>query len=659
MELSAVKYRPDIDGLRAVAVLCVLFFHYEVALFSGGFVGVDIFFVISGFLITRLIFEEYQRTGKFNFLAFYERRARRLFPALFFTLVMSFLLGVLLFSPQHLQRLSAMALSSLGMASNIFLWNESGYFNTSAVFKPLLHTWSLSVEEQYYLIWPAFLVLVFRYLPRYMMHILIGVFLLSLALNLEFADGNIAWLKSSFPSVAAWFRDGAATIFYLTPFRVFEFAVGAALVFAPLLWSKQPVFQEFVFVAGLLLIVIAVVVFDRDTRFPSYKALLPCVGSAMVILGGQSGLSRKLLGTKLFVGIGLISYSLYLVHWPAIVFYRYFTFRELEFLDITFLFSGSLIMAFLMYRYIEQPFRRRGKSIQRSGRRNFIPYCAGLSLVLAMPSAHAWQDRGWVWRFPTHMAKDLSYDVSELAAYVGRNRNALRKPFSGSGEEGLKILVVGDSMAGNFVNLLVESGVAEKHQVRSIVINAMCQAINMPESKPYPEYLASREKQCRREHAQFRNNPNFRKADVVILASAWHNSRNHWSLSYLAETVNYLESIGASRVGVVAVHSQAFTGLHYLARISRSSNNETLKIHLPRKTLETNDKLRQVNADFILIDTLKLFCDGDRCPMVTNNGHLIFYDRGHLTQPGAEYLGNKLSRSAEFQSLFALPINAG
>ena len=152
------NYRPDIDGLRALAVLCVIFYHLGFESFSGGYVGVDVFFVISGYLITNLIVDEVKETKSFNFANFYVRRARRLFPALFFTCLLSFIFAFLLFSPLHFDRFGGALTSTMMSISNFFFWNESGYFNASSDFKPLLHTWSLSVEEQFYFLWPATLV---------------------------------------------------------------------------------------------------------------------------------------------------------------------------------------------------------------------------------------------------------------------------------------------------------------------------------------------------------------------------------------------------------------------------------------------------------------------------------------------------------------------
>jgi peptidoglycan/LPS O-acetylase OafA/YrhL len=160
--MNISRYRADIDGLRAIAVLCVLFFHTGLPFFGGGFVGVDIFFVISGFLITRLIRDEFVEKGSFDFKNFYVRRGRRLFPGLFFTMLLCTAFSIWLFSPQHLARFGGELIHALLSLSNVFFWRESGYFDPAADYKPLLHTWSLSIEEQFYLIWPLFLVFILK-----------------------------------------------------------------------------------------------------------------------------------------------------------------------------------------------------------------------------------------------------------------------------------------------------------------------------------------------------------------------------------------------------------------------------------------------------------------------------------------------------------------
>jgi peptidoglycan/LPS O-acetylase OafA/YrhL len=329
-EVAAVKrleYRADIDGLRAVAVLCVLFFHLDFAAFSGGFVGFDVFFVISAFLITRLIFNEVKINQSFNFAHFYSRSIRRLAPALIVTLSSSWIFAFLLFSPEHFKRFGGALLSAMLSISNFFFWSESDYFDTAVEFKPLLHTWSLGVEEQFYLLWPALLVFLLFKGPKIVapLFLLVGI-TLSLLLNVIFADGNSGLVASLPKAIGEWFSDGAATIFFLTPFRIFELGIGALMVWLIQYKPRNSLVLEPLVIIGLSMIGYGVFAFDKTTLFPSYNALLPCLGAALIIYAGSAKYTGRLLNNVIMVCIGLISYSLYLVHWPLFIFYQYYNF---------------------------------------------------------------------------------------------------------------------------------------------------------------------------------------------------------------------------------------------------------------------------------------------------------------------------------------------
>ena len=338
------RYRPDIDGLRTIAVLAVLFFHLDIALFSGGYVGVDVFFVISGFLITRNIVNDIE-AERFRFSNFYVRRARRLFPALFFTLALTLAVGAFILTPDHMARLGNSLIFALFSLSNFYFWSASGYFDTAAELKPLLHTWSLSVEEQYYLIWPAILVaLMSRKSPRLVLCILVLTGLLSL----YFTE---TWLST----------DGAGA-FYLPMFRVIEFAFGAVCVWACRYPPPTNAAAEILTALGLAMIALAVFAYDRETRFPGLAALTPCFGTALLIYAGPAKYLGRILDNRLCVGIGLTSYSLYLVHWPIIVYYKYWKLEPLSPLDQTIIVAVSIALATWMYFFIERPFRFGSKT---------------------------------------------------------------------------------------------------------------------------------------------------------------------------------------------------------------------------------------------------------------------------------------------------------
>jgi peptidoglycan/LPS O-acetylase OafA/YrhL len=337
-----MEYRREIDGLRALAVLSVIFFHAGFAAFSGGFVGVDIFFVISGYLITSIIVAE-RRSDAFSLVHFYERRVRRILPALFVVMFVSMICAVMWLTPEHLKYFSQSLVAVTGLSSNVLFWLTSGYFEVANVWKPLLHTWSLAVEEQYYLLFPILLLAIWRWGTRWMLVTLTLVAIISLA--------AAQWTSTDYPSFA----------FFLLPTRAWELLIGALIALycdrnrvRTNLWTSQALSA-----AGLLLILYAVFVYDKDTPFPSFYALLPTIGVGLIILfGNPATVTGWILGHKWLVGVGLISYSAYLWHQPIFVFARFRSTDEPSKLLLASLTILTLALSYLSWRYIETPFRK-------------------------------------------------------------------------------------------------------------------------------------------------------------------------------------------------------------------------------------------------------------------------------------------------------------
>jgi peptidoglycan/LPS O-acetylase OafA/YrhL len=340
--MSGHGYRSDIDGLRAVAVLAVVLYHAVPALAPGGFVGVDVFFVISGFLITRLIMSDIER-GRFSVASFYVRRAKRILPALFVVLAATLALGLLLLTPTELARLGTTTAATAVFASNIAFWGESGYFDTAAESKPLLHTWSLAVEEQFYVLWPLTLLLLY---PRRRA----GAMLFGL-IGTSFA------LSSYFTVV------DQSTAFYLLPSRAWELLIGAALAMGLLpvpAGSRQRDAAALVGIAGIMA---GVLLLDHTSSFPGWNALAPCLGTALVIAAGSRGenvLSRQMLSRPPVVFVGLISYSLYLWHWPLLTLARITERGPLPATTATIVVLVAVVLSILTWRFVETPLRARG-----------------------------------------------------------------------------------------------------------------------------------------------------------------------------------------------------------------------------------------------------------------------------------------------------------
>lgn len=368
-------YRPDIDGLRALAVLPVLLFHAGVPGFSGGYVGVDVFFVISGYLITGIIAREID-AGRFSIVAFYERRARRIMPALIVVIAAVLIAAGFVYLPGDFEDVPRSALAATLFVSNVHFFLETGYFQGGAETRPLLHTWSLAIEEQFYILFPLFLILLARHAPRWRT----GAILVVLAVSFAIAVVTQA--------------DGTGFAFYLLPARGWELMVGALLA----LRAPPPVppgwRRETVAAAGLAAIGFAVISFDAGTVFPGAAALFPVLGAASLIHAAPGTWVGRLLSSRPFTGTGLISYSLYLWHWPIVVFVHYVTDSRPAGWTTAAIILASLVVAVLSWRFIETPFRRR----DLIGRRGvFATMGAGMAALCltasAMVMAGAWPAR--------------------------------------------------------------------------------------------------------------------------------------------------------------------------------------------------------------------------------------------------------------------------
>jgi peptidoglycan/LPS O-acetylase OafA/YrhL len=337
-------YRQEIDGLRAIAVIPVILFHAGFKSFSGGYVGVDIFFVISGYLITSIILEEL-RAGRFSLVKFYERRARRILPALFLVMTVCLPFAYALMTPQENTIFAQSILSVTIFASNILFFLTSGYFDTAAELKPLLHTWSLAVEEQYYLLFPLLLMATSRFGEKWLRNALWGLILASLTLA-QFLSMN-----------------GQGTGFYLLPTRCWELLIGS-LVALDCARKSKPNFPrlvlEFFCFFGILLIAFAVFMFDRQVPFPSVYTLVPTLGAAMLIrYSSQQTVVGRILSQRALVGIGLLSYSAYLWHNPIFAFSRLNSLVELTFGQKLLLILLCFLLSFLTWKFVERPFRNR------------------------------------------------------------------------------------------------------------------------------------------------------------------------------------------------------------------------------------------------------------------------------------------------------------
>jgi len=348
-----LKYRPDIDGLRALAVVPVIFFHADVKPFSGGFVGVDIFFVISGYLITAMLLQDIA-ARRFSILSFYERRARRILPALLTVVAMTIAAGFILLLPNEFEQLAKATRHIATFTSNHFFGQtKNDYWQQNALInQPLLHTWSLAVEEQFYLIVPVLLLLCCK------LHRRLGVLMALLVLGIASLTVSQYWLHTQ-PKAA----------FYLLPARAFELIIGAILAIVPIRRCNTQSLKvnQYIGSVGLSCIVISIFFYHDKISFPGIAALLPCLGAAAIIYAGaaqrpeQTSWVNKLLQVRVLVFIGLISYSLYLWHWPVLVLVRSVGWyaRGMPTVPTSVIIIAITLLSWASWRWIEQPFRKQ------------------------------------------------------------------------------------------------------------------------------------------------------------------------------------------------------------------------------------------------------------------------------------------------------------
>lgn len=421
---------PEIQGLRAIAVMLVVIFHLSPKLLTGGYIGVDIFFVISGYLITGIIARE---NNSFNFKNFYVKRFWRLFPALVTVIFITQIVAMLVFSPALLERMGYESIAAMVSVANLFYWQEQGYFNSESIVKPFLHYWSLSVEEQFYLFWPVIIVM--------MAGLSVSKKLLGLML--------IATL--GFLGALVYRSVDNSAVFFLTPFRIFEFAIGALVVWAPNFvssrWQKSLLINLSACVSVLVLIG-AAYIFDKKTPHPSFSILVPCFAVAWLLYITKWNITVRCLSFRFLTHIGNMSYSIYLVHWPIIVFTSFILFEPLSPWSILLAIISTYFLAWLLHQYIEKPLR-----YQHGHRMSFVSMVI-LAVLVTSLGIYFSISEGAQWRISSKYLYDEQYVATGKRLDYGdcdkaKKWEAICEIGAPQEQSKVKILLIGDSHAGH------------------------------------------------------------------------------------------------------------------------------------------------------------------------------------------------------------------
>ncbi len=620
------SYRPDIDGLRAVAVLLVLAFHAGAGC-PGGFVGVDVFFVISGFLITGILLAELE-AGQLTLLGFWERRIRRILPAAAVVLMVSFVVGWFWLLPQDFLELGRSILAQVLMVPNLYFYRTSGYFTQDADLKPLLHTWSLGVEEQFYLLLPFLLLMLRRVSHKNLRLVLASLGLGSLALS-------VAWSTSH-----AWAN------FFLLPTRAWELLLGSCLA----AWKPGPKaaprwLNECLGAAGLMMIFGGAFGYDEKTTFPGLAALLPCGGAALILGSARSGhtLTFRLLSWRPLVFVGLISYSLYLWHWPLLAYARYWAVDPLPWQARGLLMLAALGLAVLSWRYVETPLRQR--RVLQSRRAIFT--AAGLCTALLLGAALVVEFTGGMRsRLPDEVLQfaDGSQDhrdypmVSPEAAErgdfipLGINNPAVH----------LTLMIWGDSHAWAVMPALDE--LCQKHGRRAVaaVYPATFPALNYVSTNPH-----SLRERSPAFHEAVRRFIISQKIMDVLLVATWNGHFDEGNPDQAEQAlITTVKSLKADGVRVWLMKSvptypvaipKALAGA-VIHGEDPEQVGKPLAEHLKASLTETQIFAKLAAEGAGILDPMKrLSTASGRC-RVSSDGRSLYRDHHHLTVFGAGYL---------------------
>ncbi|MDD3838555.1 MAG: acyltransferase family protein [Phenylobacterium sp.] len=626
-----LAYRPDIDGLRALAVMLVVLNHAGLAWLPGGFVGVDVFCVISGFLITGLIAVQ-REEGRFSFASFYLRRAQRLLPALYAMMLVVLVAGWWLMIPSDYSALAESVLAAVGLAANVYFWLTSGgYFSPDAASLPLLHVWSLSLEEQFYLVWPAALMLLIRVKSA---RARLAVILIAAAASFALAQYGVA--------------QGSTAPYFLLPQRAGEFLAGAILFFLSQGWRGQGrgAAAAGAGLAGLALVLASAALLDARSSFPGLTALAPCLGAALLIAAG--GLAPNpvthVLASLPVVAVGRISYSVYLWHWPLVSFLRY---ARVEFTPVVTagVVGGALVLGWASWALFERGFRLR---LARRERPALAAAGLTAALLIAAPVGIHLRD-GLPGRFPYALLTQEEL-MAERARYW-RELPAAKASFS-EGEAARRTLIVGNSHAYDLAWALTENGYPG--EVKLIGTTQLC--ANFGHDPVQPADVAF----CDKRVKKVLESAELKAADIVLLHDHWPTD----DLEGLAAMIGELRAVTDAPIVVfgpkmtltddVLAISKTAQGRRMVT--ARAINRFAAGYQDPAKPAR-DARLKTFFAERALpgvtyVGLLDLQCgEALACDILSPDGQYLYFDAYHFTLAGSRRVGARLK--AAYPELFS------
>lgn len=622
-----MEYRPDINGLRAVAVISVILFHAGFEIFQGGYIGVDVFFVISGYLITCIILDGLER-NKFSLARFYERRARRILPALFFVILCCIPFAWMWMLPSQFNDFAQSVVSVCLFVSNILFWRESGYFSPSAEVKPLLHTWSLAVEAQYYLFFPLFLILFWRFGRRPLFFSIIAISAFSFMLS--------EW---------GW-RNSPSANFYLLPSRFWELLFGSICAFIKIrsLHSGRNCFSAI----GLLAILLSIFYYGDSTPFPSVYTIAPVLGTALIIIYGSSRTwTARLLTTSPLVHVGVISYSAYLWHKPLFAFAHIRCSEKPEHWLMLVLSAASLVLAHVSWRFIEEPFRRKQRPVLKTRRAVFGVSAAVAVAFILLGTLGAYSGVNY-YRFSNGVSEALfrtpkfrkwlsEYDAIRCFIDTDEKYDKLmsNQCLEGAGDN--PILLFGDSHAAHLIAGL-HSFVQHSNYTGLIqYTGASCRPYTWTENSL----------RCDSFYKSMIEKIHSTKAKRVVISANWLNSyREIGEHAFVNAVSGSVREFLDNNIKVTLVaQSPTFTAENWLKYVILENRVPDILLSEAQDIGSLNDELSKIAVDFGVeyFDPSDFLCvlKSRQCKTI-EEGRFVFADTGHLSVFGSQLIVNAM-----------------